>query len=192
MATVITHALVGVALGRAGTWRKVPARFWLQAAACGMLPDADVLSFRLGITYGNMFGHRGLTHSLFFAAVAAALVTLLAFRKLPDFSRRWHRLFACFFLIMASHDVIDAMTTGGLGVAFFSPFDLTRYFLPWRFITVAPISAEGFFSRWGLDALASELVCVWLPMGAAVAISLAARACYKNVTNFAADKRLKE
>lgn len=32
------------------------------------------------------------------------------------------------------------LTDGGLGVAFFSPFDNKRYFLPWRPIRVSPIS----------------------------------------------------
>ena len=36
------------------------------------------------------------------------------------------------FLSTASHGVLDALTDGGLGVAFFSPFDQTRYFFPFR------------------------------------------------------------
>jgi len=35
-------------------------------------------------------------------------------------------LFAYLFLATASHGVLDAMTNGGLGVAFFSPFDNRR------------------------------------------------------------------
>jgi inner membrane protein len=61
------------------------------------------------------------------------------------------------------------MTDGGLGIAFFSPFDRTRYFLPWRPIRVSPIGVASFFSRWGLEVLASELVYVWLPVAATVA-----------------------
>jgi len=38
------------------------------------------------------------------------------------------------------------MTKGGLGVAFFSPFDNSRYFLPWRPIRVSPIAIHRFFS----------------------------------------------
>nr|HRC76832.1 rhodanese-like domain-containing protein [Kouleothrix sp.] len=30
------------------------------------------------------------------------------------------------------HGVLDAMTDGGLGVAFFAPFSATRYFFPFR------------------------------------------------------------
>jgi inner membrane protein len=46
-----------------------------------MLPDADVLAFKFGVAYGNMFGHRGFTHSLLFAFVVPILVTWLG--------RRW-------------------------------------------------------------------------------------------------------
>jgi hypothetical protein len=40
-------------------------------------------------------------------------------------------LFAYLFLATASDGVLDAMTNDGLGVAYFSPFDNRRYFLPW-------------------------------------------------------------
>ena len=40
------------------------------------------------------------------------------------------------------------MIDGGLGCALFWPFDLTRYFAPWRPIPVAPIGMD-FFSPHG-------------------------------------------
>jgi inner membrane protein len=61
--------------------------------------------------------------------------------------------------------MLDAMTDGGLGVAFFSPFDNTRYFFPWRPILVSPISLTRFFSEHGLAVLLSELVWIWIPAG---------------------------
>ena len=62
-----------------------------------------------------------------------------------------------------SHSILDALTTGGAGVAFFAPFDIDRYFLPWRVIKVSPISASRFFSEWGLKVLASEAKYIGLP-----------------------------
>ena len=58
-----------------------------------------------------------------------------------------------FFLATASHGLLDAMTDGGLGVAFFSPFDNRRYFLPWTPIRVSPIGIEPFFTARGLEVL---------------------------------------
>lgn len=56
------------------------------------------------------------------------------------------------------------MTNGGLGVAFFSPFNTQRYFLPWRPIPVSPIAAGRFFSPRGWHILKNEIIWVWLPM----------------------------
>ena len=57
----------------------------------------------------------------------------------------------------------DAMTTGGLGVAFFSPFDNSRYFFPWRPIKVSPIGIGKFFTMRGIQVLKSELLWIGLP-----------------------------
>jgi membrane-bound metal-dependent hydrolase YbcI (DUF457 family) len=92
-----------------------------------VLPDADVLGFPFGIRYEDILGHRGLLHSLTFALVLSWIVAFLAFPRLP---KRWTRflLFSYFFIVTASHGALDAMTDGGLGIAFFAPFDNTRYF----------------------------------------------------------------
>ena len=55
------------------------------------------------------------------------------------------------------------MTNGGLGIAFFAPFDNRRYFLPWRPLEVSPIGTYGFFGPRGVAVLKTELVWVWLP-----------------------------
>jgi inner membrane protein len=72
-------------------------------------------------------------------------------------------LFGYLFLATASHGVLDAITNGGLGVAFFSPFDNTRYFLPWRPVRVSPIGVTRFFTPPGFAILQSELLWIWVP-----------------------------
>jgi inner membrane protein len=72
-------------------------------------------------------------------------------------------LFLYFFLCTASHGVLDALTDGGLGVAFFSPFDTTRYFFSVRPVLVSPIGISQFFSPYGIRVLASEVMWIWLP-----------------------------
>jgi inner membrane protein len=124
-----------------------------------VLPDIDVIGFRFGIHYGEVWGHRGITHSLLFAALSALVAgALLKFSG----SDRWS-LILLLFVITASHGFLDAMTNGGLGVAFFSPFYTARYFLPWQPIQVSPISVTRFFSARGLSVLWSEIRVVWLP-----------------------------
>jgi inner membrane protein len=56
------------------------------------------------------------------------------------------------------------MTDGGLGIAFFAPFDSTRYFFPWRPLTVSPIGISQFFSPWGMSVLVSELIWIGVPV----------------------------
>src|SRR5215813_8832160 len=67
------------------------------------------------------------------------------------------------FFATASHGVFDALTNGGLGVAFFSPFDNSRYFFPWTPIRVSPIGAGRFFSSRGIAVLQSEMLVIWIP-----------------------------
>src|SRR5438270_9121496 len=68
MASALTHAVVGVALAQAGRreWRQRWI-YWVLAVICSVLPDIDVAGFRLGIHYQDLWGHRGMTHSLLFA-----------------------------------------------------------------------------------------------------------------------------
>jgi inner membrane protein len=73
------------------------------------------------------------------------------------------------FLAIASHGLLDALTDGGLGVAFFSPFDNSRYFFPTTPIHVSPIGAA-FFSEYGIRVLLNEMLWIWIP--AAIVLSL--------------------
>ena len=132
------------------------------AAIAATLPDADALAFRLGIPYESMLGHRGLTHSVAFAACFAALTTWALVRSArTEVSAA--RLGTMLLLAMVSHGVLDAMTNGGLGVAFFAPFSGERFFFPWRPILVSPIALRRFFSPRGLVVLANEARVVWVP-----------------------------
>ncbi len=174
MPTVITHGLVAAALGKIFTGAGMPARFWLLSAGCAILPDADVIGFSFGFRYGDPLGHRGFSHSLLFALLLACLVVFAAFRQ-AEFRQRRLALVAYFFVVTASHGALDALTDGGSGVAFFWPFDNTRYFFPWRPIEVSPISIRRFFSEWGLAVVTSELLWILLPAALAVAIATVAR-----------------
>lgn len=164
MASLISHAVVALGIGTAFARPGIAKHVWILGAICSAVPDIDVIGFRFGIHYGDFWGHRGFTHSLLFAAILATLATVLGFvHGSPGLSR--FSLWAYFFLAAASHGFLDAMTNGGLGVAFFSPFNNARYFLPWRPIAVSPISAMRFFSERGLAVLRSELVWIWIPAG---------------------------
>jgi inner membrane protein len=160
MASLFTHAFAGAVIGQAGKpdWRK-DWRYWTVVAVYSMLPDIDSIGFHMGVPYGALWGHRGLTHSLLFAFM---LATLAAMWLDGRFHWQW-KMATLFFLVMASHGVLDAMTNGGLGVAFFSPVDRQRYFFPWRPILVSPIGLRGFFTTRGLRIMSSEILWIWCP-----------------------------
>lgn len=174
MASAISHAVAALGIGSCFYCSNTSKRVWLAGAICSVVPDLDVIGFRFGIHYGDFWGHRGFTHSLAFAAMLAGLVTAtLGRRGLTGIGRL--ALFAYLFLATASHGVLDAMTNGGLGVAFFSPFNNARYFLPWRPIRVSPIGIARFFSARGYSILQSEVLWIWLPAAVLAVVALAVR-----------------
>jgi inner membrane protein len=85
--------------------------------------------------------------------------------------RKQWTIFFFLFLSCVSHAVLDAMATGGLGVAFFAPFDNSRYFFPFRPIQVSPISVKTFFEGKGLNVLKSEVIWIGVPCLILVGVS---------------------
>jgi inner membrane protein len=166
MPSAFAHAAPALALIPAFAAPDVPKRLWVAGVLCAAAPDLDVAAFSFGIPYGDLLGHRGLSHSIPFAAVATAPIAFLVARRV------WRRAWLYLFLAMASHGLLDACTNGGLGVALLSPFDRTRWFFPWRPIEVSPLGPGAFLSGRGLAILANELVWVGLPC-ALVAAALA-------------------
>jgi inner membrane protein len=130
------HIAVGMAAARVqrgDAQRRWPAMAWWSALS--LLPDADVIGFPLGVHYGDPWGHRGATHSLIFAAAVAGALGAAARALRLSPLRTW----TAATVVLASHGLLDTFTDGGLGCALLWPFDLTRYFAPWRPIPVAPI-----------------------------------------------------
>ena len=174
MPSAFAHAAPVIALAPAFWTATTPRWLWGVGVLAAMAPDLDVVAFRFGIAYEHPLGHRGLWHSIPFAAAVAGLLTFGLFpHPRPDFSR-W-RAFTFLFLATASHGVLDAFTNGGLGVALLSPFDDTRFFAPFRPIEVSPLNVRGFFTARGLSIVASELRWVWLPFLCLAAVLLAVR-----------------
>ena len=161
MASIISHAAAGAALSIAFGPDDPPVRYWPIAIAAAVLPDLD--SFLSYFRYDPAFGHRGFFHSPFLGLIISFLLMFLFFRDQTLFSGRWFRYFFVFFLVWMSHGLLDALTNGGRGVAFFSPFSSERYFLPWTPIQVSPMRIKSFFSPRGWSVLKSEFVWIWLP-----------------------------
>jgi len=156
MASVFGHALVGATLSKVLDKNQVKLLLIL-AMISAVLPDIDVLAFKFGYAYEHWLGHRGFTHSIFFAVVWSGVLSLLLGKSNKKI------FFIVLFLATISHAVLDAMTTGGLGVGFFIPFENTRYFFGCRPIQVSPIGISKFFSEWGIRVILSELLWIGVP-----------------------------
>jgi inner membrane protein len=174
MPTIITHSVFAISLAHVFKHSLLPRRFWLLAIVCTILPDIDVIGFSFGIQYGDFWGHRGFTHSLSFALLVSLLVVGLGFYQ-EHFRSLRPRLLLFFFIVTASHGVFDALTNGGLGIAFFSPFDTTRYFLPYRPIQVSPIGIHDFLKSGGWRVLESEFIWIAVPSVLLLFLSISIR-----------------
>ena len=144
-----------------------------------MVPDLDYIGYRFGIQYGDFLGHRGFTHSIVFAAALAWLVVAVFFRSPATQGISQRRLFVCFFLVTISHAVLDGLTNGGLGVAFFSPLSNERFFFPFRPLQVSPIGIARFFSPRAFQILSNEAMWVGIPS----LLLLAASVGYRRLRN---------
>ena len=173
MPTIFTHAVATLAIGTVVLPARTPGRVWTLGVLCAMAPDLDVISFPLGISYSDMLGHRGVTHSIAFALALSSLALVLTFRDSAFDRMRW-RIWLFVLLAIGSHGPLDALTNGGNGIAFFAPFSAQRYFFPVTPIEVSPIGF-GFVSERGLRVLASEFVWVWIPSLAIAAIAVSLR-----------------
>jgi len=156
MASIFGHSAVGYTLTKLMDNKNLK---WLLLAAIisTILPDFDVISFKLGIPYIHPLGHRGFTHSILFALLWALLLMSTLGRQNKTL---W---FLVIFLSTVSHGILDAMTTGGRGIGFFIPFNNDRFFFPFQVIRVSPLGFKKFFSEWRMQVIFSEIKYVLLP-----------------------------
>lgn len=165
MASIITHSLVGLSAAyiMPKDWRT--ATFMWVASIAPSLPDLDVLGFYAGVPYESFFGHRGFFHSLIFSFILASGLAMFI-RAIEERAKNisFAKLTLFLGIVICSHGILDAMTTGGHGIALFSPIYDERLFLPWRVIKVSPMHISAFFSEWGWNVLKSEMFFVWFPL----------------------------
>lgn len=126
----------------------------------------DVIAFRFGIPYSSPWGHRGWTHSLFFAAAWAGFIVW------RSAAPRSLRIGGYLFAAIASHGLLDALTNGGLGVGLLILITSRRFFFPWRPLEVCPIGWDWLFTSEVWFILKSEILWLWIPSAAVCMIGL--------------------
>ncbi len=158
MASIFGHAVAIVGIHKLIPKHKLGSKALLLGVISAILPDIDVLAYKFGISSIDILGHRGFTHSIIFAIAWAAILVYLFHAK--DNSKY---PFLFYFICTVSHGLLDALTTGGNGIAFLWPITSMRYFAPYRFIEVSPIGVGAFFSEWGIKVLISEFKFIAIP-----------------------------
>ena len=157
MPSIISHAAVPIAIGLGLGKKRVPTPLLFAGIVAAILPDADVILFRFGANYDNIWSHRGFSHSLGFALFLGVAGAFLVRKAAP-------LAFAFLFITAsaASHGLLDMMTNGGHGIAFLWPLSGQRYFFDWRPIQVSPLDPARFMTR-AIRVAQSELLWIWLP-----------------------------
>jgi inner membrane protein len=159
MASLVTHPIVPLAIAAVLGRKAIPLSVLLLGVLLSVFPDADSIGFRFGIPYSSPFGHRGFTHSIGFAFVAAALASLLMRKTVSNH----FAIFIFLFVSMFSHGMLDAFTNHGNGVALLLPFSDTRFFFPFHPVEASPLSVQRFFTQRGFEILSSEAKWIWTP-----------------------------
>lgn len=133
--------MVGSAVGAAYVQDTDPPRPRLAIcgfALLGLIPDLDLLGGLLGVSPDGPLGHRGVTHSLAFAAAIALLAALIARRRraAPGPIALWT------FLAVGSHGVLDMLSRFGHGPMIFWPFSTETWAFAWKPVPGATSAGE--------------------------------------------------
>ncbi|HCH63776.1 MAG: hypothetical protein CL927_18280 [Deltaproteobacteria bacterium] len=171
----ITQAVLGAAIAEAGFRKRLGARSLAFGAACGTVPDLDVVSAAVN-PWLDLVAHRGPTHSLVvlpFVAVAAGFLGARVGRK--GTPTQWAHLA---FWALITHPLLDVFTS--YGTQLLTPFRSTRfafdaisiidpvYTLPMVFALCTALRAGSVAWRIRTQRLtAAALIwgCVWIGVG---------------------------
>jgi len=115
----VTQSLLGASIGAAVAGHGDRRRGAAWGAACGILPDLDVL-VPLGDPVADFTWHRGYSHSLFVLTLAAPLLRWLIARVDARARARPRRWLALVWLALLTHPLLDAFTV--YGTQLFLPF----------------------------------------------------------------------
>lgn len=159
----VTHAALGLAIAEAAFPSAGAAGISLAVVA-SELPDIDIF-FGLGNPWSMVTIHRGITHSIFLAPLAAGLLAWV-WSRFASGSSFW-ALFLLALICLLGHISLDVLTTYGTQIL--EPFSKHRFGLGWvavvdPVVTVALLA--GGIAAWWLQSqhpsLATQLAITCL------------------------------
>jgi inner membrane protein len=111
---------LGAAVGEAALGKQVGNKAVLWGAACGLLPDLDVLAGPFLTDVEKLTFHRGFSHSIVFAILVAPLLAWLVAKIHGRKDANWRDWTKLTFLSIATHPLLDCFTN--YGTQLFQPF----------------------------------------------------------------------
>lgn len=120
----LTQIVLGAAVGEAVLGRKVGNKAMLYGAIAGTIPDLDTFASHFTDTVTAIEIHRGFTHSILFAVLAAPLFGMLI--SLWEKAASWKEWSWLMFWGFFTHPLLDSFTTWGTRL--FWPLDLRLEF----------------------------------------------------------------
>jgi len=125
----LTQIALGVTVAEAGFRHRLGGKAVVFGAACGLLPDLDMVA-RLGGEFASLVHHRGITHSLLTLAVVSPLVGYAGARwaqARPPKRQDWLVWTHLAFWALVTHPLLDLFTT--YGTQLLAPFSDRRFAL---------------------------------------------------------------
>lgn len=155
----VTQAVLGGAIGEAAFRDRLGGRAVVFGAACGLLPDLDVLT-RVAGEWASLVYHRGSTHSLIVLPLAAPLLGALGARIFGGRERFWTWTHLAFWALV-THPLLDLFTS--YGTQLLAPVSRARFSLDGvaiidPFYTVPLIVAVVLAARRSVDRARSRRV----------------------------------
>lgn len=121
----LTHIVLGAAIGEAMLGKKIGKKGMLWGALANSLPDIDVAANFFADPVNALLIHRGITHSIFFAAVISPLLAYLFYRTHSKYFLTYKFCLLFFLTAIIAHDAIDVCTAYGTGLL--EPFSHQRF-----------------------------------------------------------------
>lgn len=109
----LTQIVLGAAVGEAVLGKKVGNKAMLYGAIAGTIPDLDTLAGSFTDTITAIEIHRGFTHSIAFAIMAAPVLGYLISKIERKASADWKDWTKLMFWGLFTHPILDSFTTWG-------------------------------------------------------------------------------
>jgi inner membrane protein len=129
---LLSHALVGAAIGEGIVGKRIGRRGMVLGAVTALLPDLDAFGHFFLSNADQLAFHRGITHSLLFAALLALLLARVFRRWFSAAEIHFVQWISLFGLSLLSHLFLDILTCYGTGLL--EPFSHHRVSLDTIFV----------------------------------------------------------